>query len=132
MLAEDRAWKAVVSFCETVLVKKEAAERDRERANPARRSQRRRAGADHAHSPAQYTQQNGKTKDGPVQITVKIFHPNTARAEMQTSGGPRTDMHCCLLLAAARSGAANCTHIKLNSPQPFNICHKLPESGLAI
>ncbi|CAH2242419.1 jg7697 [Pararge aegeria aegeria] len=40
MLAEDRAWKAVVSFCETVLVKKEAAERDRERANPARRRQR--------------------------------------------------------------------------------------------
>ncbi|XP_039745450.1 uncharacterized protein LOC120623479 [Pararge aegeria] len=40
MLAEDRAAKAVVSFCETVLVKKEAAERDRERANPARRRQR--------------------------------------------------------------------------------------------
>ncbi|CAH2209039.1 jg1815, partial [Pararge aegeria aegeria] len=39
MLAEDRAWKAV-AFCETVLVKKEAAERDRERANPARRRQR--------------------------------------------------------------------------------------------
>ncbi|CAH2269416.1 jg16442 [Pararge aegeria aegeria] len=31
MLAEDKAWKAVVFFCETVLVKKEAAERDRER-----------------------------------------------------------------------------------------------------
>ncbi|CAH2257785.1 jg8953 [Pararge aegeria aegeria] len=41
MLAKDRAWKAAASFCETVMLKKEAAERDLERANPARRRKRR-------------------------------------------------------------------------------------------
>ncbi|CAH2270039.1 jg17892 [Pararge aegeria aegeria] len=40
-------------------VKKEAAERDRERAIPARRRQRPRAGANRTHSPAQYSQTKG-------------------------------------------------------------------------
>nr|XP_034826642.1 uncharacterized protein LOC117984101 [Maniola hyperantus] len=37
MLEDNKAWRAVVSFCETVMFKKEAAERVRERADPARR-----------------------------------------------------------------------------------------------
>lgn len=45
MLADETAWKAVASFCETVLLQKEAAERDRERADPARRRRRRRGAA---------------------------------------------------------------------------------------
>ncbi|CAH2251660.1 jg2310 [Pararge aegeria aegeria] len=44
--------KAVIDLS---TVKKEATERDRERANPARRRQRPRAGANHARSPAQYS-----------------------------------------------------------------------------
>lgn len=42
MLVDETAWKAVASFCETVMVRKEAAERDRERTDPARRRRRRR------------------------------------------------------------------------------------------
>ncbi|KAG7294989.1 hypothetical protein JYU34_022609 [Plutella xylostella] len=41
MTRGKECWKAVVSFCETVMVQKEAAERDRERADPARRRRRR-------------------------------------------------------------------------------------------
>ncbi|XP_034838757.1 uncharacterized protein [Maniola hyperantus] len=37
MLEDNQAWRTVVSFCETVMFKKEAAERVRERADPARR-----------------------------------------------------------------------------------------------
>ncbi|CAH2049604.1 unnamed protein product, partial [Iphiclides podalirius] len=37
MLSRDAAWRAVTSFFETVIVKKEAAERDRERTDPSRR-----------------------------------------------------------------------------------------------
>ncbi|CAH2236264.1 jg7028 [Pararge aegeria aegeria] len=46
--SEDEAWRAMVSFCEIVMAKKEAAERDRERADPFRRRQRR---ADGNHRP---------------------------------------------------------------------------------
>lgn len=42
MLADTDNWREVASFCETVMVRKEAAERDRERTNPARRRRRRR------------------------------------------------------------------------------------------
>ncbi|XP_039761445.1 uncharacterized protein LOC120634735 [Pararge aegeria] len=48
MLAEDEAWIAMVTFCEIVMAKKEAAERDRERADPSRRRPRR---ADGNHRP---------------------------------------------------------------------------------
>lgn len=41
MLVESENWKEVASFCETVMIQKEAAERDRERADPARRRRRR-------------------------------------------------------------------------------------------
>ena len=41
MLADSDNWKEVTSFCETVMVQKEAAERDRERADPNRRRRRR-------------------------------------------------------------------------------------------
>ncbi|XP_022818794.1 uncharacterized protein LOC111351226 [Spodoptera litura] len=34
MLADTKNWREVVSFCETVMSQKEAAERDRERADP--------------------------------------------------------------------------------------------------
>ncbi|XP_046976656.1 uncharacterized protein LOC124542815 [Vanessa cardui] len=39
MLRRESAWEAVVSFCETVMVQKEIAERSRERTDPARRRQ---------------------------------------------------------------------------------------------
>lgn len=42
MLAGHTEWMAVVSYCETVMTQKEAAERDRERADPTRRRRRRR------------------------------------------------------------------------------------------
>lgn len=75
---------------------------------------------------------DGKTKDGPVRITVKIFHPNTARSEMQTGRGS-TDGHALLFIISGGSqGAANCTHIKLDSLHPFNICHNSKATGLAI
>lgn len=45
MLKCETKWKAVVSYCEAVMVQKESAERDRERADPARR-RRRRGGGD--------------------------------------------------------------------------------------
>ncbi|XP_045777902.1 uncharacterized protein LOC123875881 [Maniola jurtina] len=45
MLEDSEAWRAVVSFCEVVMCKKEAAERDRERADPSRR-RRHQGGAD--------------------------------------------------------------------------------------
>lgn len=41
MLDRRDAWNAVVTFCETVMVQKETSERDRERADPARRRRRR-------------------------------------------------------------------------------------------
>lgn len=41
MLTDPRAWQAVVTFCETVMFQKEAAERDRERMDPTRRQRRR-------------------------------------------------------------------------------------------
>lgn len=44
MLADENVWQQVTSFCETVMVQKEVAERDRERADPARRRRRRGAG----------------------------------------------------------------------------------------
>lgn len=44
MLADKTAWKATVKFCEAVLVQKETAERDRERADPTRRRRRRGGG----------------------------------------------------------------------------------------
>lgn len=34
MIANETAWKVVASFCETIMVQKEAAERNRERADP--------------------------------------------------------------------------------------------------
>ncbi|XP_037296411.1 uncharacterized protein LOC115441980 [Manduca sexta] len=40
MLVGESNWKAVASFCETVMIAKEAAERDRERADPVRRRRR--------------------------------------------------------------------------------------------
>ncbi|CAK1598874.1 unnamed protein product [Parnassius mnemosyne] len=45
MLSGDSAWRAVATFCESVMTQKEASERDRERADPARR--RRRQGVRH-------------------------------------------------------------------------------------
>ena len=41
MLTDSDNWRAVVSFCEAVMLQKETAERDRERANLARRRRRR-------------------------------------------------------------------------------------------
>ncbi|CAB3254621.1 unnamed protein product [Arctia plantaginis] len=41
MLAGEEGWGAVVSFCEAVMLQKETAERDRERADPERRGRRR-------------------------------------------------------------------------------------------
>lgn len=43
MLESAAAWEAVSTFCETVMVQKESAERERERADPARRRRQRRA-----------------------------------------------------------------------------------------
>ncbi|XP_022834849.1 uncharacterized protein LOC111362405 [Spodoptera litura] len=40
MLAETENWREVATFCETVMSQKEAAERDRERADPTRRRRR--------------------------------------------------------------------------------------------
>ncbi|CAH2217467.1 jg22923 [Pararge aegeria aegeria] len=48
MQAEDEAWIAMITFCEIIMAKKEAAERDRERADPSRRRPRR---ADGNHRP---------------------------------------------------------------------------------
>lgn len=45
MLNEISNWRAVASFCETVMVKKEAAERSRDRTDPARRRRPRGPGA---------------------------------------------------------------------------------------
>jgi hypothetical protein len=42
MLADEQSWRAVVSFCEAVMLQKEIAERNRERADPTRRRRRRR------------------------------------------------------------------------------------------
>ncbi|KAJ8731739.1 hypothetical protein PYW08_014469 [Mythimna loreyi] len=42
MLAETENWRAMASFCETVMIQKEAAERDRERTDPSRRRRRQR------------------------------------------------------------------------------------------
>jgi hypothetical protein len=44
MLTDAEGWKAMTSFCEAVMRQKEAAERDRERADPARRRRQRRGG----------------------------------------------------------------------------------------
>ncbi|KPJ10005.1 hypothetical protein RR48_03793 [Papilio machaon] len=41
MLSRTAAWRAVASFCEAVMQKKEAAERARERVNPVRGRRRR-------------------------------------------------------------------------------------------
>lgn len=41
MLRGERSWEAVTRFCESVMVRKEEAERERERADPARRRRRR-------------------------------------------------------------------------------------------
>ena len=45
MLADQENWRAVVSLYEVVMLQKEAAERDRERADPAGRRRRRGATA---------------------------------------------------------------------------------------
>ncbi|XP_049884542.1 uncharacterized protein LOC126379767 [Pectinophora gossypiella] len=42
MLSGESHWRAMVTFCESVMTQKEAAERDRERRDPARRRRRRR------------------------------------------------------------------------------------------
>lgn len=41
MLASDEGFEAAVSFCEGTMHQKESTERDRERADPARRNRRR-------------------------------------------------------------------------------------------